>query len=43
MMITLKDIPVTTMEKVFNATLPLLTGSKYTTKVLKMKDEFLQT
>jgi hypothetical protein len=37
MMITLKDISVTTMEKLFNATLPLLTGLKYTTKVLKMQ------
>lgn len=37
MMITLKDISVATMEKLFNATLPLLTGLKYTTKVLKMQ------
>ena len=37
MMITLKDISVATMEKLFNATLPLLTGLKYTTKVLKIQ------
>jgi len=34
-MITLKDISDTTMEKLFSATLPLLTGVKYDTKIIK--------
>jgi len=36
-MITLIDISLAKMEKLFNATLPLLTGLKYTTKVLKIQ------
>lgn len=35
MMITLKDISDATVEKLLNATLPLLTGLKYTSKVIK--------
>ena len=34
---TLNDISNTTMEKLFNVTLPLLTGLEYDTKIIRTK------
>jgi len=37
MIITLNDISFATMERLFNATLPLLTGLKYAIKINKLQ------